>query len=184
VLAYHIYRQKLKGKSGQLKLDETDLAILSELQADCTLSRRRLAAKLNVATSTINLRISKLVEHGVIKGFKAIIDPEKIGSTSTTFVMIQVNYQYLTNTDKTQLDVATNILKTTRNFPFITAIYTIAGEWDLLLTVRSQNLRETSEFIMKTLRKIKGVGKTCMYVVLETSLETTDVNIPERRDTA
>ncbi|MEM2988081.1 MAG: Lrp/AsnC family transcriptional regulator, partial [Candidatus Bathyarchaeia archaeon] len=59
------------------ELNETDVKILKALTLDARLSLRQLAKQCNVSTSTALLRVKKLEEAGIIKGYTALVDHEK-----------------------------------------------------------------------------------------------------------
>ena len=62
-----------------LEIDEIDRKILGELTADCRVSYRQLAKKTKVSIGTALNRIKRMEKIGVIKGYSAIVDQEKIG---------------------------------------------------------------------------------------------------------
>ncbi len=62
-----------------MKLDETELKILNELQKEGRLSRRILADKVEVSTPTVSSKLEKLENMGIIEGFHVKLDHRKIG---------------------------------------------------------------------------------------------------------
>jgi Lrp/AsnC family leucine-responsive transcriptional regulator len=174
----------------QSELDDDDIRILNELQKDCRQSNRSIAKTLSMGNKAVSRRIDKMQEEGVIKGFKAVLSPEGTGNLCTTFVLIQINFDYLMRQHQTQFDVAMAIVakltlgEKTKDSPSINEIHTVTGEWDILLKIRGSSLKEIAKFIVKELRTIKGVGRTCMYIVLDTHLEDTDLKLANKRPKA
>lgn len=164
-----------------MDLDDIDIRILNELQRMHTdghdLTSRQIAKKLRLASSTVNSRVKTLRAGGVIRGYKAILDAKKADNPFLTFVLIQVDYQYLVKERRTQLDITKDIDEATKGAPWINEIHTIAGEWDILLKIRGRDVDEIADFIMTKLRTINGVGRTCMYIVLESRREETDLRL-------
>lgn len=68
-------------------MDETDLMILRVLQENGRLSFRQIADKVKVSVPTVSNKIASLERVGVIRGYAAILDPERLGEMS---VMIAV----------------------------------------------------------------------------------------------
>ena len=65
-----------------MKLDKTDVKILTLLQRDARKSFREIAKELEISTPTISNKINSLENVGVIKGYGADIDTESLGETS------------------------------------------------------------------------------------------------------
>lgn len=63
----------------KIRLDELDVKIIKELQADARISFRELARKLGVSVTTVSGRVKKMINAGFIRSFTAIVDPEKVG---------------------------------------------------------------------------------------------------------
>ncbi len=77
------------GKSSSLlrtdlvELDETDRRILRALQEDARASFKNIGQSIGVSEATVFVRVKKLQERGVLRGFKAIVDPISVGKTLT-----------------------------------------------------------------------------------------------------
>ena len=61
-----------------VKLDEKDLAILSLIQADGKLTAKQIAKKTGVPLTTVFAKTKRMEEQGVIRGFRAIVAPDKL----------------------------------------------------------------------------------------------------------
>ncbi|MEM2365562.1 MAG: winged helix-turn-helix transcriptional regulator, partial [Nitrososphaerota archaeon] len=60
-------------------LDEMDLAIIRELIKDGRASYRSIAKKLGISVATVASRVAALEKDGIIKGYAALVDYEKLG---------------------------------------------------------------------------------------------------------
>lgn len=69
-------------------MDGIDRKILELLQEDSRITIIHLSKKLNLSRPSVNERLRRLQENGVIQGFTARISPEKIGKS--TLVIIQI----------------------------------------------------------------------------------------------
>ena len=61
-----------------MELDKIDVEILRALQEDARLSFRALARRIGVSVPTISARVSNLLQLGIITGFHAAVDPERL----------------------------------------------------------------------------------------------------------
>jgi DNA-binding Lrp family transcriptional regulator len=71
------------------ELDATDRALLLELQKDARQTNKALAAKVGVAPSTCLERVRELRAEGVIRGFRADVDPAAVGRGMEAILSIQ-----------------------------------------------------------------------------------------------
>lgn len=69
-----------------MDLDRTDIAILRCLQRDARLSLREIAKEVGVSTPTVSARLATLTQLGIVKGYAAVLDPERLNET--TFVLL------------------------------------------------------------------------------------------------
>lgn len=77
-------------------LDETDWRILGVLQQDGRASFAALARAVAMSPSAVAERVRRLEESGVIAGYRAVVDPERVGLTILAFVRVRYpsgNYQ-------------------------------------------------------------------------------------------
>ena len=81
----------------QLSLDEIDLALLTQLQADASLSNQSLAAQVQVSPATCLRRVKRLWDAGLIDRQVALLNPERLaqvqGHGLTAIVEISLDAQ-------------------------------------------------------------------------------------------
>ena len=163
-----------------VKLDEKDLAILYLIQADGKLTAKQIAKKTGVPLTTVFAKTKRMEEHGVIRGFRAIVAPDKLSAGTAAFILASVSYR--TKADDTpvsQRAVAEEIAK----FPEVQEVHIITGDWDLLIKLRAENVEAIGKFVVDKLRLIKGLEKTLTCMVFETVKETTEVAVSLRKST-
>ncbi len=73
-----------------LKLDETDTSILKALMNDGRLSFRQIASQIGVTTPTVESRVKKMMESGVIKKIAPILDIDKVERGVAALLMLRV----------------------------------------------------------------------------------------------
>lgn len=66
-------------RPSRLLLDETDVRLIKELQADARLSMRALAARIGISTPTAASKVQRLVDSGAITGFTVNLDSAAFG---------------------------------------------------------------------------------------------------------
>ncbi len=72
------------------KLDEIDKKILAELQANARVSFAELGRRVALSTPSVMERVRKMEESGIIVGYRAQIDPTKVGLAVRAFIKISV----------------------------------------------------------------------------------------------
>jgi Transcriptional regulators len=156
------------------KLDKKDLKILSIIQKNCQLTSREIAKKIGSPITTVFSKIKRMEKIGIIKGYRAIVDPNKLGFSTTAFILASVSYAIKNeNGGLSQRDIANEIAK----FPEVQEIHIITGDWDLMIKVKAENVDKMGKFVIDKLRLVKGIEKTLTCVVFETIKETTEVPI-------
>ncbi len=135
-------------------LDDVDKKILSILQQDSRISFSRLAKMLNLSESTIHMRIKRLREAGVIRGFCVDIDLDKVGMNVLAFVLLKADPKKYED-----------ILKKLAEIKEVFEIYDITGEYYALLKVRVSNKEELARVLDKV-GNMEGVTSTYTMFVL------------------
>jgi len=72
----------------RIELDPTDRAIIERLQVDGRISTADLARAVNLSPSSTADRVRRLTDTGVVTGYAAILDPERLGYQITAYVRL------------------------------------------------------------------------------------------------
>ncbi|RZM23872.1 MAG: winged helix-turn-helix transcriptional regulator [Pedobacter sp.] len=72
-------------------LDTTDINILNLIQNNAQLTHKEISWKTNKSLSTIQVRIRKLQEIGIIKKFVTMLDRNKVGREMAVFTAIKLS---------------------------------------------------------------------------------------------
>ncbi|KHF33015.1 HTH-type transcriptional regulator LrpC [Paenibacillus sp. P1XP2] len=72
-------------------MDQTDLKILNILQDNARITISELGRMINMTGPAVTERVRRLEEKGVIRSYRAMLSPEKLGKAITAFVAIQAN---------------------------------------------------------------------------------------------
>jgi DNA-binding Lrp family transcriptional regulator len=159
-----------------MKLDEKGIELLNELQKDCRQSLKKIARKLNMSITTVYDRMKKLEKEGVIKGYKAILDPEKIENTFLVFMLVHLEPRTIAEKALNHRD----IVKKMAMLPNVLEAHAVAGEWDVLLKIRARDARQASSLVVDNLMRIEGIRRTHSIDVWETFKETLDLPLKKK----
>jgi DNA-binding Lrp family transcriptional regulator len=154
------------------KLDEKDRAILLLIQENSKLTANQIAKKINIPLTTVFAKIKRLEDQGIIKQYRAILDPQKLNLGTTAFILASVSYSKNDEPQITQRDVAEEIAQLQE----VQEVHIITGNWDLLVKLRAENVEAIGKFVVDQLRRIKGLDKTLTCMVFETIKESTNLH--------
>ena len=140
-------------------LDQTDVKILENLLKDGRLSGRQMARKIGVSVGTVIAKIRRMEQSGLIKGYSAILDHERLGYELTVVTEITVSKGKLLEMEK---EIGKN--------PNVCAVYDVTGSIDAIAVAKFKNRSELSEFT-KGLLAMPFIERTDTHVVLTTVKE-------------
>ena len=139
--------------------DETDVKILKILTSDARLSSRQIAEQCKISVGTVLTRIKRMEKEGIIKGYAALLDHEKLGYELTVVSDITVSKGRL-------LEVETEIAR----LPNVCCVYDVTGLVDAIVIAKFKSREELSKFT-KRLLALPYVERTNTHVVLTTVKE-------------
>jgi len=138
-------------------MDKLDRKILKAFQLDARIKNADLARELGVAPSTMLERVRRLEERGYFSGFKAVINPEKLGLNVQAMVSVSLG-QHSTQTIRP-------FEKAVKAIPNILVCYHVTGRFDYILHVVAQNLKQLGTLVKERIAAMPGVGKTETFLV-------------------
>ena len=142
-------------------LDNVDRKLIEVLMNNGRASMRQLASEVGVALGTIANRIKRLEQEGVIKGYKVILDPAKIGWEMTIIVGIKIKKGKM-------IEVQKRIAKDHRVF----SVYDVTGDFDSFVIAKVQNTEDLND-LTKGVLTSEGIERSLTHVVLNTVKEAT-----------
>lgn len=145
-------------------LESKDAKILGLLKSNARLSVRSIAKQLSVPPTTVHSRIKKMEKDGVIRGYTTVLDDGRLGIGAKAFVFISL----YSRSKKSSLEFIMNEIA---KFPEVQEICAISGDWDILVKLKGKTTDDIGRFVIKNLRKIKGVEKTVTSIVFNTQKE-------------
>ena len=115
-----------------------------------------LSQKLRVSRATVQNRISKLEETGIIAGYTIRLKPEAEAHRIRAWMGIAV-----------EGNNAPAVIQALRGDPGVHALHSTNGRWDIVAELRADNL-ELFDRILGRVRRIEGVGGTETSILLST----------------
>jgi Lrp/AsnC family transcriptional regulator, leucine-responsive regulatory protein len=129
--------------------DATDRAILTRLQTDGRIPNIELADAVNLSPSACLRRLRALEQDGVIAGYRAELDREKLGLQLTIFVQLKVN--------RHAHETSTKVEEGLNAIPAVVASYLISGEADLLIEIAAPSLAAYERILLDQILAIPYV---------------------------
>ncbi len=132
------------------KLDKADKKIIAILQQDCSLHKKEIADKIGLSLTATYERIKRLEKVGVIEGYTAKINKEKIGKSLVAYCTVSLQLHskpLLVNFESkiAQLDEVMECAHTT-------------GTFDYLLKVVVKDMKEYQDFLTNKLADIENIS--------------------------
>ena len=140
-------------------LEPVDVRILDVLQADGRLTNQALAAEVGLSTSPCWRRVKQLEDSGVIGGYRAALDRQKIGLGVLAFIRVKIDSH-----SEAEAEEFSNSVARLRE---VIACYSIAGDADFLLQVVSPDLDTYADFAMTVIRRLPRIKEMQTTFVLK-----------------
>ncbi len=121
------------------QLDSIDWAILKELQADGSITNVELARRVGLSAPPCLRRVRALEQAGIIKGYRAVLDPKTLGFEIVCFAMVQLAVQ-----GKRELALFS---ETITQWSLVRECWTLSGEVDFILKCVAPNLAAFQELV-------------------------------------
>lgn len=144
--------------------DEFDRKIVSALRADGRMTVTDLADRIGLSKTPTQMRLKRLMDGGVIRGFRAIVDPARLGLDHVAFAEVKLS----DTREKALGEFNAAVLRV----PEIEECHMIASSYDYLLKVRTANIRDYRRVLGERISSLPHVASTSTYVAMETVRES------------
>ncbi|MCE4601490.1 MAG: Lrp/AsnC family transcriptional regulator [Desulfurococcales archaeon] len=135
-------------------LDEKDLALLRLLERDSRIAWRRIARELNVSEATVYLRVRKLIDEGILRGFTIDVDVERLGLTATIFALVRVEARKIQR-----------VRKSLQELRYVSEVYEITGQHHFLVKILAPSYAEAAS-VIDELMSLNGVVEVSTFTAL------------------
>lgn len=144
----------------EVKLDKLDLKILRIMQDNSKITNLDLSKKIGLSPAPTLERVKKLENTGVIRSYHASVDPQIIGLSVKTFVLVSLAWQ--------KENALKNFMDKVKSIQEITECYIITGEADFLMKLVCKDIPTYEQLLFKTLSQIEEIERLKTLMTLST----------------
>ena len=143
-----------------MEIDEIDRKILSVLMHNAKLPYTEVAKEVHVSGGTVHVRMKKMEEMGIIKGFQLVIDPTKLGYDITAYLGI-----YLEKSSYYE-----EVIKALREIPEMVSAHYTTGNYSIFARIICRDTKHLLEILHNKVQKISGIQRTETFISLEENI--------------
>ncbi len=148
------------GKQYSANMDDVDRSILAVLEAHGRISNAELADRVGLSASPCLRRVRRLEETGVIRGYRAMIDPAAVGRSLRVFAGVRL----LRHSRRDVVAFERAVVR----LPEVVYSHHVTGNYDYLLQVEVADLPAYEDFHANRLASLPGVAAVTSYVTMKT----------------
>jgi Lrp/AsnC family leucine-responsive transcriptional regulator len=148
-------------------IDEVDVQLLKLLQQDGRITNADLAKSVGLSPPSVLQRVRALERAGLIRGYTALLDAEKLGMRITAFAMVSLSLHQdmaIERFRRAVLDVEE-----------IQECYHVSGEYDFLLKIVVKDMRAYEVLIREKISRIRGIRQINSSIVFGVTKQTTAI---------
>ncbi|MCI5866758.1 MAG: Lrp/AsnC family transcriptional regulator [Methanosphaera sp.] len=137
-------------------MDETDEKILAKLVENSRMPISKISAQTGIPDSTVSNRLKKLEKSNIIDKYTTILNPEELGINVAAIIIIQ------TETEKHE-----NVEKELPKLTEVSQVYSVSGEYDILIKLWAHSLDELNDIINSKIRTIDGIEELRELIIMD-----------------
>lgn len=149
-----------RNSGSEVEMDGFDHKIVAVLMEDGRISVTDLAQRVGLSKTPCQVRMRRLIDSGVIKGFHAALDPAKMGLDHVAFTEVKLS--------DTREDALSEFNAAVRRIPEVEECHMIASSFDYLLKVRTADIRRYRFVLGEKISSLPHVASTSTFVAMET----------------
>lgn len=140
-------------------MDAIDRRLISEIQRRGRISIIDLAECIGLSKTPCQKRLRRLEELGVIRGYRADIDPEKVNCGYLVFVQVKL--------ESTKTESLNRFNASVKAVPEIASCHMLSGGYDYLLKIRTRDMASYRELLGGVIAQLPSVAQTATFPVME-----------------
>ncbi|GAB1362636.1 Lrp/AsnC family transcriptional regulator [Rhodobacter sp.] len=140
------------------KIDDTNRRILRELTRDGRQTNLQLAERVGLSPSACLRRVQEMERAGIIKGYRAVLDPDKLGIGFTAYVTVGLNSHTKSAQEAFERAIA--------RAPQVRECHNITGTVEYLLRVETADLPSYKHWHTDVLGVLPQVQSVTTFVVM------------------
>lgn len=153
----------MKNRDSQVELDSFDHQIIDALTHDGRITVTELARQVGLSKTPCQVRLRRLIDEGVIRGFRALVDAGKLGMDHIAFATVKLS--------DTREKALTEFNQAVRKIREVEECHMIASNFDYLLKVRTTDIRKYRIVLGEKISSLPHVASTSTFVAMETVQE-------------
>jgi Transcriptional regulators len=147
----------------QVELDEVDRKIITVLRRDGRITVTDLAREVGMSKTPCQMRMRRLIDSGVIRGFRAVVDPVSLGLDHVAFAEVKLS--------DTREQALSEFNAAVRRISEVEECHMLASAFDYLLKVRTADIRRYRAVLGEKISSLPHVASTSTFVAMETVKE-------------
>jgi Lrp/AsnC family transcriptional regulator, leucine-responsive regulatory protein len=140
-------------------LDAIDRKIIDVLSEDGRIAVTELAARVGLSKTPCQARMKRLISEGYIQGFRAVLDPRKMGQDHIAFAEVKLS--------DTREAALASFNKAVSRLREVEECHMIAGSFDYLLKIRTPDIRRYRQVLGEKISSLPHVASTSTHVVMQ-----------------
>jgi Lrp/AsnC family transcriptional regulator, leucine-responsive regulatory protein len=141
------------------ELDLFDHRIIEVLREEGRISITDLSKLVGLSKTPCQLRLKRLIGDGFIEGFRAVLNPRKLGLDHVAFVEVKLS--------DTRENALAKFNAAIKKISEVEECHMIAGRFDYLLKVRTSNIEAYRRVLAEDISRLPSVASTSTNVVME-----------------
>ena len=137
-------------------MDSIDKKILDLLQDNGRITVKEITQTISLTAPAVSERIRRMEKEGIIEGYTALINPQKIGRSVHALINVSIQPQ-----DRE------NLLNLVEQEPLVVECYHVTGDYSYLVKVDAREIGD----LVKLIIKFQKMGRTSTQIILSTPIE-------------
>ncbi|MFP8958209.1 Lrp/AsnC family transcriptional regulator [Natrialbaceae archaeon A-CW3] len=147
-----------------MELDDTDRAILRQLQHNARTPFSEIARQIDMSSATVHDRVNRMEEAGVIEGYHTQVNPKAIGLGISALVGLRVEQ----GREQDTLERLTDI-------EGVQEVHLTTGEWDVMMRVYADDADALRELMFDRIAQMDGFSRSQTMVILGTTYDSQEL---------
>ncbi|TPL82719.1 Lrp/AsnC family transcriptional regulator [Mesorhizobium sp. B2-3-14] len=140
-------------------LSDAEQALLSLLRANARASTAELARRLGVSRTTVQSRIERLEQRGIITGYGVRLAPDYEQGLVRAHVLLTVTPK-----------LADKVVRSLQALPPVRTLHSVSGSFDMIVIVDAPSIRDL-DTLLDQIGAMEGVERTSSSIILSTRID-------------
>ncbi len=149
-------------KNGEL--DQFDTEILKIVSQNGRIPVADLARRIGLSKTPCQVRLKRLQERNYIVGFRAVLNPQKLGQEHVAFAEVKLS--------DTREKALAEFNEAVQSIPEIEQCHMIAGSFDYLVKIRTSDIQAYRKLLGETISMLPHVSNTSTFVAMQSVKDT------------